>query len=70
MYTLDINECAEGLVLIGKTSQNFMTGESGDFEMSNFWCEQICNNTIGSFECVCEQGYYLDDNNETCSGMK
>ena len=29
---------------------------------------QKCNNTLGSYECICEAGYVL--RNSTCSGMK
>uniref|UniRef100_A0A8W8N019 Fibrillin-1 n=1 Tax=Magallana gigas TaxID=29159 RepID=A0A8W8N019_MAGGI len=30
-------------------------------------CEQICNNTYGSFECLCFPGFSLNSNNATCS---
>ena len=35
----------------------------------NFWCEQECINTVGSFLCDCRSGFYLDKNGQTCSGM-
>ena len=31
-------------------------------------CDQICNNTVGSFFCSCENGYSLDDNMSSCNG--
>ena len=31
-------------------------------------CDHICNNTIGSFECSCEDGYKLQDDGAMCSG--
>ena len=31
-------------------------------------CSQICNNTIGSYECSCENGYRLDPDGHTCNG--
>ena len=36
-------------------------------------CNQLCNNTIGSFVCSCQNGYFLDflDSNEiTCVGKE
>ena len=35
---------------------------------SNGRCEQICNNTIGSFYCSCDTGYQLDGNGLNCTG--
>ena len=35
----------------------------------NGGCEQICNNTIGSYECSCRDGYELDSNGMNCTGM-
>ena len=35
---------------------------------SNGGCEQICNNTIGSFYCSCDAGYQLDGNGLNCTG--
>ena len=32
-------------------------------------CVHICNNTIGSYECSCREGYLLDSNGFNCSGM-
>ena len=29
-------------------------------------CSQTCNNTIGSFVCGCEEGFYLNDDEKTC----
>lgn len=31
-------------------------------------CNQICNNTDGSYTCDCFTGYELKDNNRTCIG--
>ena len=55
----DINECSEGIVMIG---------ESGGGVASGDLCEQHCDNTAGGYKCSCNPGYSLDDNNQTCSG--
>ena len=33
-------------------------------------CSQMCNNTKGSYQCFCEDGYVLDlSDNFTCNGI-
>jgi len=32
-------------------------------------CHQICTNTFGSYECSCDPGFVLMDDNRTCAGM-
>ena len=32
-------------------------------------CEQMCNNTVGSFYCSCGTGYQLDGNGLNCNGQ-
>ena len=36
--------------------------------LNNGDCDQICNNTVGSFQCSCNRGYRLNLNRMTCSG--
>ena len=36
---------------------------------SNGGCSHNCNNTEGSFECSCRDGYMLDSNGAICSGI-
>ena len=31
-------------------------------------CAQGCNNTIGSFECYCQLGYELEEDEKSCKG--
>ena len=31
-------------------------------------CEQLCNNTEGSYLCACKDGYQLEDDGRTCEG--
>ena len=37
-------------------------------EEENGGCEQICENTVGSYECSCNQGYLLAADDKTCTG--
>ena len=37
---------------------------------NNGGCEDVCNNTIGSYSCSCQaNGYNLDANRLSCSGI-
>ena len=38
-------------------------------ECSETPCEHNCTNTIGSFNCSCNDGYVLDENGRSCNGM-
>ena len=33
-------------------------------------CNQICNNSIGSYVCSCYLGYQISSNNKTCTGKQ
>lgn len=33
-------------------------------------CHHKCNNTIGSFICLCNEGFALMDDKKTCKGRK
>ena len=35
---------------------------------NNGGCEQMCNNTVGSFTCSCESGYTKSVNGFSCGG--
>ena len=35
---------------------------------NNGGCEQICQNTVGSYYCECEEGYELNCDDHACDG--
>ena len=32
-------------------------------------CNQLCTNTIGSYDCECYHGFSLNSDNHTCQGV-
>lgn len=32
-------------------------------------CDQGCTNTVGSYQCSCNDGYVLHENGRSCNGM-
>lgn len=39
-------------------------------ECENTTCHHLCNNTEGSYNCYCNDGYNLLNDNTTCEGMQ
>ena len=37
-------------------------------DANNGGCTQVCVNKAGSFECQCNSGYELEDDNKACKG--
>jgi len=37
-------------------------------ECEQGYCNQFCNNSVGSFICSCQDGYALESDNRTCMG--
>jgi len=35
---------------------------------NNGGCNHMCNNTEGSYHCLCRKGFYLTSDNKTCIG--
>ena len=46
----------------------FSCSDINECENSNGGCDHICNNTIGSFECDCRDGFLLDSDGLHCLG--
>ena len=42
--------------------------DDDECELNNGGCSQICNNTLGSYSCFCEEGYTLEFDGFSCSG--
>ena len=37
-------------------------------QIDNGGCSQRCNNTVGSYNCSCQSGYELTDDDHNCTG--
>ena len=37
-------------------------------DSNNDDCDDDCINTVGSYYCVCDDGYVLDSDDRTCNG--
>ena len=35
---------------------------------SNGGCQHVCNNSVGSYRCLCDNGYSLGENKHSCEG--
>lgn len=55
----DMNECTEKITI--NTGSGNITGTLSG-------CTQLCNNTDGSFNCYCKEGYRLFSDGKTCLG--
>lgn len=55
-------------LIVNIFSTNFDTDIDECFELTS-GCEQLCNNTPGSFECQCFPGFFLKSDKTTCSKL-
>ena len=58
-----MNEFSDGHVLCIVIAADY--NECAD---DNGGCEQVCRNTVASFQCDCMEGYTLDSNGFNCTG--
>ena len=47
----------------------FFGSDINECDVNTDNCSQFCNNTIGSYQCYCEDGYTLDSDEHTCNGI-
>ena len=52
----------------GKMVNVTTTLDIDECQVDNGGCNQECNNNAGSYNCSCENGYELTDDNHTCIG--
>ena len=45
-----------------------LTVDVNECALNNGGCEQVCNNSVGSFQCSCNRGYRLNLDRMNCSG--
>ncbi len=53
-------------MLIMINFDNYTDIDECDWNNGN--CSQICNNIEGSYDCSCQAGYWLSDDEMTCYG--
>ena len=46
----------------------FVFADVNECSREGHGCEQICINTVGSYYCVCRNGYFLHEDRRTCLG--
>jgi len=56
--------------LVGEAPNlSFLTLDIDECALANGGCAHICNNTDGSFSCMCDEGYGLDEDGQQCIGI-
>ena len=48
--------------------QLFVFADINECSKEDHGCEHICINTVGSYYCVCRNGYFLNEGGRTCLG--
>ena len=44
--------------------------DKDECSLANGGCQHVCTNTMGSYQCSCNDGFKLDSNGLTCSGKR
>ena len=50
------------------THNYLLIADTDECDRRNGGCEHSCINSVGSFKCVCDEGYRLDRNKYNCTG--
>ena len=45
-----------------------VAADINECNINNGGCSDICENTVGSYQCRCNQGFVLQSDGQTCSG--
>ena len=48
----------------------YLTIDINECSLNNGSCDQVCNNSMGSFQCSCNGGYRLNIDGRNCSGKR
>jgi len=56
-------------VLRSTSVLSFLTLDIDECTVANGGCAHICNNTDGSFSCMCDEGFEMDEDGQQCIGM-
>lgn len=47
----------------------FLNADVDECTKEKHFCDQICDNTIGSYRCSCSAGYKFNADGRSCEGM-
>ncbi|XP_039594779.1 thrombomodulin-like [Polypterus senegalus] len=61
----DVCECPDGYIL-HKEENTSICIDVDECDLETY-CEQLCNNSFGSYTCYCEDGYKLEADNYSCT---
>ena len=73
-HSMDVSIQCQGVSVVVISDNYYLMlclfgSDNDECSDSNGGCEQICNNTVGSFFCSCMNGYRLDDDMSSCNGI-
>ncbi|XP_069493301.1 vitamin K-dependent protein S [Ambystoma mexicanum] len=76
-YKDGYKECVDGKATFTCVCKPGWQGETCEEDINECWdpqnenggCSQICRNFLGSFRCLCEDGYYMLPNKQSCKDL-
>ena len=70
MQIVKVNQiCSQHLQSKNDCMLSFFTLDIDECALANGGCAHICDNTDGSFSCMCDEGYELDEDGRHCIGI-